>query len=406
MTTTYDELGEFKRLIHDEVKAWVYNAEGKEGGWVRYISRTKKPHRQGATDSTELDYELVYRVWQAAVIHEDNPNLSFEDISTLRLFKRSASWVKNLKEGWNFSPKAIRNVLNTVKQWEAEQSRADPHSSKLKYYFSLQSFIYVYAKWANKMELTKPYGGNRLFNDRRFNYDYIVAYHVITGFGKHLGMDPLFFSSIKDTAFDMTNDRKTTLKRLGEKIITFIRHHFRDDPVGRDSFFASDLVTTDNSKHVAWETLTEAESLIVLNGFEELIRIKGSGPRMSGSTGINSITRADIERVFQGNEWVYGRWYSDRYFSSNLEEFNEKREASRELKLGEFIRQYNPIAYARFYENIIKGKRLQLQQFLSELHPSLDISQVIKAAAGSPYLTQITRAFSELMRQYNHPIRI
>ena len=164
----------------------------------------------------------------------------------------------------------------------------------------------------------------RMFNGRYFGADYIMAYHVVKGFGKHLGMDPLFFSNIKDEAYDLTKDRKITLKRLGEKLIFFIRHHFRDDTVGRDSFFTSDLVTTDNSKHTSWETLTEVESLIVLSGFEELVRMKGSGSKMRGISGINEITRTDIERVFKGNEWVYGRWYSNKDFTSNLKEFNKK----------------------------------------------------------------------------------
>ncbi|TET00477.1 MAG: hypothetical protein E3J90_03905 [Promethearchaeota archaeon] len=76
------------------------------------------------------------------------------------------------------------------------------------------------------------------------------------------------------------------------------------------------------------------------------------------------------------------------------------------MTLDKFIKEYNPIAYDRFYKNVLKGKRPQLQLFLSELHPALDLSKVYKAAALSPYLTQITRAFSELLRQYRHPIKI
>lgn len=97
------------------------------------------------------------------------------------------------------------------------------------------------------------------------------------------------------------------------------------------------------------------------------------------------------------NEWVYGRWYSDRKFSSNLEDFNNKRADIRTLGLDNFMEKYNPIAYNRFYVNILKDKRLQLQLFLSELHPSLNIKDVINAAAGSPYQAEITRAFSELL---------
>ena len=219
-------------------------------------------------------------------------------------------------------------------------------------------------------------------------------------------MDALYFSTINDEAFGLTKERQVVLKRLGQKIIRFIRHHFRDDPIGRNSFLCSDNVITDSSKHWAWETLTEAESLIVINGFEELIRIDGAGDSMGGPSGIREIIEADIERVFKGNEWVYGRWYSNNKFSSNLKEFNEKRKAIREMKLDEFIKLYNPIAYNRFYVNILKDKRPQLQSFLSELHPSLDISKVIKAAAGSPYQAEIIRALSELLRQYNYPIKI
>ncbi len=207
-------------------------------------------------------------------------------------------------------------------------------------------------------------------------------------------MDTLFFSTIADEAYHLTREKMNVLKRLGEKIVRVIRHHFRDDPVGRDSFFSSDLVTTDGAKHRTWETLSEAESLIVINGFEQLVRMKGS------------ITKADIENVFKGNSWVYARWYSDKDFTLNLEEFNDKKADIKTLRLDEFIKKYNPIAYARFYENVLKDNRKQLQSFLSELHPTLDLKEVYKAAAGSPYLTQITRAFSELLRQNNYPIKI
>ena len=316
-------------------------------------------------------------------------------MANLKLFKRKSEWHANLRKGLGFSRQAVINALNTVKQWENKEAKLDINSYKLKYYFALQAHIGFYAaKNKIKLGLLSP-RGEREFKGLKFGLDYIKAYHVVEGFGKHLGIDPLFFSAVKDEAYHLTKDRRSVLKRLGEKIIMFLRHHFRDDPAARDSFYSSDMVITDNGKHITWGTLSEAESLVVLNGFEELVRMKGA-----------EVTRADIERVFKGNEWVYARWYSDPEFSVNLKDFNNRRRDIRIMKLDKFIKEYNPIAYARFYENIIKNKRKQLQYFLSELHPSLDLSEVISAAAGSPYQEQITRAFSELLRQYNYPIRI
>ena len=132
ITTTYQELREFRRIIYDEVKAWVYNAEGKENGWARYISQTKKPYKTGATDSTKLDFDLVFSVWQAAVIHEDNSDITFEDLASLKLFNRKSKWDRKLREGKGFGAHTVRNILITVKQWIQVQSDLNPNSFKLK----------------------------------------------------------------------------------------------------------------------------------------------------------------------------------------------------------------------------------------------------------------------------------
>jgi len=246
----------------------------------------------------------------------------------------------------------------------------------------------------------------REFNGRGFSISYIMAYHVIEGFGKDLGMDPLFLTPKSDQIFHMTNSLRETLKRLGRKAFNFVRHHFRDDTVGRDSFFSKDILITDNENHPVWESLSEAETLVVLNGYKQLVRMKGSGSRMKGTSGINEITTIDIESVFKGNEWVYTRWYSNPKFTSNLNKFNERRLDIRSLRLNNFIQKYYPIAYARFYENILKNKRPQLQSFLSELHPALDLSYLKAAASNDAYIKAITRALSELLRQEHYPIKI
>ena len=407
ISVTDSELRIFKFIINKEVKKWVFNVENLETSWVRYISKLKPERVIGAPTSMKMDYDLVFALFQASLIHEDNPKLTFSDMAANKFFDRSKNLIANLRRGIGFSPEAVRKMLITTIAWIKTEAAKDPNSYKLKYYFSLQAHIQFYAM-KHHMSLMKPKGGGstRFFNGRRFGYDYIVAYHVVEGIGKHLGIDPLFFSAIKDESFHMTKTLRNKLKDLGEKVLVFIRHHFRDDPVGRDSFLAKDNLITDASKHVSWESLDERDSLIVLEGYEKLIRMKGTGQRMPGTSGINEITRKDIEQVFRGEEWVYARWYSDRDFTSNLKEFNNKRRDIRSMTLDKFIKTYNPIAYARFYENILKDKRPQLQLFLSELHPTLDISSVIAAGTDSIYLKEITRAFSWLLRQDNYPIKI
>lgn len=153
-----------------------------------------------------------------------------------------------------------------------------------------------------------------------------------------------------------------------------MRHHFRDSLAGRISFLPSDIVITDDANHFDWEALSETESLVVINGFERLIAMKGSGDSMK--CGINKITVEDIFNVFKGNEWVAARWVSQLSFSENLKEFNNRRNDIRLMGLEAFIQEYNPIAYERF-SSILKKGRTKFDAFLLELHVDLDANDLV-----------------------------
>jgi hypothetical protein len=191
-----------------------------------------------------------------------------------------------------------------------------------------------------------------------------------------------------------------------------VPYHYRDI-IGRDSFFHGDIVITDFSNHIPWESLTEAESLIILRGFERLISMKGSGNPIKGISNLNEITEKDIESVFKGDEWVYARWYSLPEFSDNLGKFNERRMDIRILGLEKFIAEYNKVAYNRFYKNILVKSRGSFQKLLVEIHPIpqghqlrqfLDIDRVINAKSNKAYLTEIMRYITNLVHLYGSPI--
>ncbi|MBD3211009.1 MAG: hypothetical protein GF311_00235 [Candidatus Lokiarchaeota archaeon] len=152
---------------------------------------------------------------------------------------------------------------------------------------------------------------------------------------RDLGFDPLTFQPIDDIVFDKSEN------------IKFARHHL--DGKRFWSLFTGDLVLVDSSTHTIWGTSSLSDQKILMEGFHELIEMKGSGIE-------GRITERDIRSVF-GNSKIKGKLITERWindngvkFASFLEEFNIRREMIKEGRIKDFIESEYSRAYTRFYQ--------------------------------------------------------
>lgn len=397
-----------KSTILREVKDWIFNVRTFKRDWLPYMSSKK---------DMKGELNLMLSLWIAAAMHENNPRIKYSEIARIELFGRKSNLVNTLRRGKYYSTNAVRKMYRTLNIWIKDEAKINPHSQKLDFYFSCQKEIFRYAA-DNDLHILNPLrhrlssAKRRISSGLRFEEEYAIAYHVIVGLGKHLGFDPYDFTLLDDQSFNAPKRIIDQIKQYGRRISLFVRHHFRNS-VGRDSFFHGDIIITNKIAHGAWETLSEAESLIILRGYEKLIAIRGSGKKIGGISGLNEITVQDIESVFKGEEWVYARWYANRDFKDNLESFNMRRKQIRVWGLEEFIKKNNPVAYNRFYENVLLKQRDSFQDLLSQIHPIpkghkfaqlLDINRITNAKGNKLYLTEITRYLTNLLHIYGSPI--
>ena len=193
-------------------------------------------------------------------------------------------------------------------------------------------------------------------------------------------MDLLSFTPLRKSIF---------IKSTG-KILNFARHHFRNDFFRNLSNYVEDLILTDNKNHPKYEDYSEAEMLVIINGFDKMMEMKGSG--IDGA-----ITKNDIINIFEGKgkEWVLnGRtgetgkgWFSDeKRFDRMLIEFNERKNILINEGLEQFlIARYDTI-YERFYLNIPQGANADDFYSLVFPQPSLgDFSMLMNLESGFFY---------------------
>lgn len=105
--------------------------------------------------------------------------------------------------------------------------------------------------------------------------------------------------------------------------------------------------------------------LVILDGFDNMMNMEGSGRDKNGNP---FITKDDVIDIFKGNEWVlYGPqnpdgsrtggkdgdqgWFSNGEFDDMLETFNERKSNLINNGLDQFIIDEYDTVYERFYLN-------------------------------------------------------
>lgn len=96
-------------------------------------------------------------------------------------------------------------------------------------------------------------------------------------------------------------------------------------------------------------------------------------------------------------------WFSDRDFQDNLIKFNDRKNDIKTMKLDQFINIYYPKAYARFFNTMLKERRVSLRNIIEYLHPNVDISDLLNLGATNDYIGPYVRVFTEVLRLYNYP---
>ena len=277
---TIDEytLEKLKRDALSTIEIFMVDYEGDP-----FIShRRPKSGRLYSRGALEQKFRFVYACWAAAAVYTNNPTISSRAAS--QVFKLG-DLNRPLSRGADFNAESLKKILLILNNMAAEESVnivpmmeaiPIPLSEKLDIYNIALEELSKYKEMAG-IHFIKHKA--RAFYDRVHWFEEATkCYHITTSMEKYLGFDWLFFVPLDDDIF----------KERG-----FRRHHFRDDPDRKMSLYVSDLFLTTQSMMNMWESLTEAESITIMDAARKLISIE------------KDITKSDIDNLFGANEWLY-----------------------------------------------------------------------------------------------------
>ncbi len=102
--------------------------------------------------------------------------------------------------------------------------------------------------------------------------------------------------------------------------------------------------------------------------------------------------------------WLAENWIGDRDFSDNLDVFNERKNDIKAMRLNEFIKIHYRKVYSRFYNTMLKKKRVSLRKISESLHPNVDVTELINLGKNDDHIGPYTRVFTEILRLFNYPV--
>lgn len=203
-------LNDLKKGVKDVVDTWIFNARD-------YTFISPNAYSRFSKESFKLQYDMVQSVWLVAAVLTDNHNLPLKlDKSVYRNNKilgivwHLEDWVSRLRIVAVSKRNLKRLLLNIQKLIQLEPIIAlgqlfggvNPSlssSERLAIYCNAMDNIVNYMKDRGIHFIKR--GKPDQFYKQYWKQEYVMAYHVIMGLGKHLGFDPLFFRQIKDISF-------------------------------------------------------------------------------------------------------------------------------------------------------------------------------------------------------------
>lgn len=294
----------------------------------------------------------------------------------------------------------MKKIEITVKKWIMQESKkASKDMKKLDAYESSLSVIGFYAQLRGlDLKSNKPKKSSLKPDRGDFNKEQAKVYNIILGLGRHLGFDPGLFRPIEDDMFDMTEEKKGIFRELERKIITYIRHHFRNNP-DRASIKLLDQVLIDKRSHTFWEkVISEDEGRVAIQVLENLVKYK------------DPIEKIDIENEFNkfGDDylWIMEKWFNDPRFERNRELFNARKDQIKAVPLNDFIEKNYPQAYSKFFNDMLKTRRVSVRKIIETLHPSVDVSQLLNLGINDDHIGPYVPVFTEILRLFNYPVYI
>jgi len=214
------------------------------------------------------------------------------------------------------------------------------YAEKLEIYLQAIKQTLVYKKARNiRFYKRTSYEYHDLWSDSTMK-----SYHNSFLFGRQLGFDLLSFTPLSDSIFKLqvSMDKNGNYHYFSE----YIRHHYKLD--SKISLLLQDLLLTNINNHRAYEALGESKTLVLIKGFEKMLKDDGTGPN-------GRWTRSDLQRLFTGEDsWVlYDKkngWFSNPKFDDFLSQFNNRRDTFRQEGLEALITKYNyDTLYNRFF---------------------------------------------------------
>ncbi len=387
ISLTYPELEELRRDIKEIVFDWITKAKYKPPLFNGKLLRSSDP--------VAPELELVLSLWFAARRKTNNPDLDFDNIYQLRLFGDSPLQY-NLKEGSKFVADSVKLFKKTIQDWIIQESNK-PHKDErkiLSYRIALKT-IGFYAQ-LRRIDFRGSIKGRSPSDRGDFNKEQAKIYNVILGLGRHLGFDPAFFRPIQDQMFDMNEGVKQMFKELGRKLYIFIRHHFKNNP-NRASISISDQVLIDTRSHSFWENIMgEDDALVATQVLENLIKYD------------HPVTEIDIKNEFKkfGNQylWIMANWISQPKFAQNLQQFNDRKDDIKSLRIDNFIKDHYSKAYNKFIKTLLKTRRVSVLGIIQAMHPDVDVSELVNLGTNDDHIGPYSRVFTEILRMYKYPI--
>ncbi|MHA1669409.1 MAG: hypothetical protein ACTSV5_02400 [Promethearchaeota archaeon] len=289
-------------------------------------------------------FEIMQSLWVIASIIEGDPKISFKRATKALGLKTFINRFFNT-ENRKLTNKMCNRILGALLTAFDEQATLGADSRML-------GLIYISLVQLSKFMSKQDY---KLVNMRgiievarnQWKKEYTMASHVMMGFMRHLGFDPITFELIDDAIFNQA---------------AFARYEY-----DVKSFLILDQVLTSRKNHPKWNAL-RGRGRIITEAFEILINYKGD------------VDRTIIDNLFNNEkyEWFYSEvvqsnWYNNPDFNFDVDllpRFNSMRGEFQRLGPEAYIANRFPIAYDRFYTKAFGNKknRALTYHLLNKLH--------------------------------------
>ncbi|MHA1658050.1 MAG: hypothetical protein ACTSUT_02870, partial [Promethearchaeota archaeon] len=310
----------------------------------------------------ESELEVIQILYEAVVAFTGDPKTSLEMLSTII----GAADLNQAQQGRHFSIKTFRKMVSTLEKYIKKDTIWRIPSITPKYGFlSRLTLAQRQEIYENTKDVIKSYmKEHNMEYIRDWNNERVEAYHVIKLLKRNLGFDLLSFTDLDKDSFLKTNSKNK-----------FQRHHFRNGFFRKLSCYVQDLILTDIKHHNQYKGYSEAQMLVIMNGFDKMMNMEGSGRDKDGNP---MITKQDVIKIFEGNEWVLcgpkgkdglrtggkngdqGWFFSKEGFDGMLAKFNERKTLLKNEGLDQFIIKKYDTVYERFYLNFPHGTGINI----------------------------------------------